>query len=35
MKGNVTIPFFSATHLQIFCDKCYIDQRPRSDIDNI
>jgi len=34
MKENIAIPFFWATHLQTFCDKCYI-RRPRSDISNI
>jgi len=34
MKENIAIPFFSATHLQNFCDKCYI-RRPHSDISNI
>jgi len=24
MKENIAIPLFSATHLQSFCDKCYI-----------
>jgi len=34
MKENIAIPFFSATHLQNICDKCYT-RRPHSDISNI
>jgi len=34
MNENIAIPFFSATHLQTFSDKCYIT-RPHSDISNI
>jgi len=34
MKENIVIPFLSATHLQSFCDKCYI-WRPHSDISSI
>jgi len=34
MKENIPIPFSSATHLQNFCDKCYI-RRPHSDISDI
>jgi len=34
MKEHIAIPFFSATHLQNFCYKCYI-RRPHSDISNI
>jgi len=33
MKKNIAIPFSSATHLQTFCDKCYIRCR-HSDISN-
>jgi len=34
MKENIAFPFLSATHLQTFCDKCYI-RGPHSDISNI
>jgi len=34
MKKNIAVPFFSALHLQNFCDKC-CGKRPHSDISNI
>jgi len=33
-EENIAIPFFSVTHLQNVCDKCYI-RRQHSDISNI
>jgi len=31
LKENIAIPFFSATHMQNFCNKCYIRSTPHSD----